>query len=124
MSECRLHKGIPVIATRAGGIPLQVQHEKNGFLVTPGDQDAVAKHLYDLLTNQELYDRMSDHAAKSVSDEVSTVGNAVSWLYLATAMSKGEKIKPNLRWINDIAREQAGEPYVEGENRLPRDQTT
>lgn len=67
---------------------------------------------------------MSSYAAKSVSDEVSTVGNAVSWLYLATAMSKGENVKPSGRWINDMAREQAGEPYVEGENRLPRNVST
>lgn len=101
-----------------------MQHEKNGFLVQPGDHEAVAKHLYELLTDDALYDRMSSYAAKSVSDEVSTVGNAVCWLYLASAMSKGEAVKPNRKWINDLAREQAGEPYVEGENRLPRNLTT
>jgi len=101
-----------------------VQHEKNGFLVQPGDHEAVANHLHQLLTDEDLYDRMSSYAAVSVSDEVSTVGNAVSWLYLATAMSKGEKVKPNGRWINDLAREQAGEPYAPGEKRLPRTVTT
>lgn len=116
-----LHKGKPVIASRAGGIPLQVQHEKNGFLVKVGDTDAVAKHLYDLWTDQGLYDRMSRYAAHSVSDEVSTVGNALSWLYLASEMSRGERLAPlNGRWINDMAREEAGQPYQPGENRLPR----
>ncbi|MCJ1410212.1 hypothetical protein MMC19_004297 [Ptychographa xylographoides] len=119
-----IHKGIPVIATTAGGIPLQVQHGKNGFLVEPGDSEAVAKHLYELLTDKVLHKRMSRYAATSVSDEVSTVGNALSWLYLATVMSKGEAVKPNGKWINDMARQAAGEPYEEGENRLPRDRTT
>ncbi|MCJ1396938.1 hypothetical protein MMC11_000130 [Xylographa trunciseda] len=119
-----LHKGIPVVASSAGGIPLQVQHGKNGFIVEPGDSDAVAKHLYDLFTNDDLYKRMSEYAADSVSDEVSTVGNALCWLYLATKMSKGEKVNPNGRWINDLAREHADEPYEKGENRLPRHQTT
>lgn len=121
---CSIHKGIPVIATRTGGIPLQVQHEKNGFLVQPGDHEAVANHLHELLTDNSLYERMSSYAATSVSDEVSTVGNAVNWLYLATAMSKGEKVKPRFQWINDLAREQAGEPYGKDENRLPRSVTT
>ncbi|EFE34120.1 heat shock trehalose synthase, putative [Trichophyton benhamiae CBS 112371] len=115
-----LHKGKPVIATKAGGIPLQVQHGKNGYLVEVSDTDAVAKHLYDLWTDHELYDRMSAYALHSVSDEVSTVGNILSWLYLASSMSKGDKCKPHGRWINDMAREAAGEPYVCGENRLKR----
>jgi glycosyltransferase involved in cell wall biosynthesis len=116
-----LHKGIPVIATRAGGIPLQVQHEKSGFLVEPGDSSAVAKHLYHLFTDQTAYDQMSEYAAMHVSDEVSTVGNALCWLYLADVLSQGEKIQPNSAWINDMARERAGLPYTESETRLPRD---
>lgn len=116
-----LHKGKPVIATRAGGIPLQVQDRKNGFLVDVGDTDAVAKHLYDLWTDNDLYTSMSKYALHSVSDEVSTVGNALVWLYLANEMSKGSLCRPHGRWLNDMAREQAGLPYVEGENRLKRE---
>ncbi|PGH23157.1 hypothetical protein AJ80_02789 [Polytolypa hystricis UAMH7299] len=116
-----LHKGKPVIATLAGGIPLQIQDRRNGFLVEPGDTDAVAKHLYDLWTDEALYHRMSTYARDSVSDEVSTVGNALAWLYLASEMSKGKGCKPGGRWINDMAREEAGEPYGKHENRLKRD---
>ncbi len=115
-----LHKGIPVIATLAGGIPLQVQHGKSGFLVEPGDTHAVAKHLHHLLTDVAAYNEMSAYAASHVSDEVSTVGNALSWLYMADTLSKGETLEPNGHWINDMAREKVGLPYVEGENRLPR----
>ncbi|KAL5412096.1 hypothetical protein PMIN06_006284 [Paraphaeosphaeria minitans] len=115
-----LHKGIPVIATRAGGIPLQVQHGKSGFLVEPGDYEAVAGHLCDLFTDDVLHDSMSHHAATHVSDEVGTVGNALSWLYLADALSQGQKLEPKSRWINDMAREHLGIRYQEGETRLPR----
>jgi glycosyltransferase involved in cell wall biosynthesis len=115
-----LHKGIPIIATRAGGIPLQVQDGKSGFLVKPRDYKAVAKHLFDLFTDHALHAEMQKFAASHVSDEVSTVGNALAWLYLADTLAKGETIKPNGRWINDLARETAGFPYVEGETRLPR----
>ena len=35
-------------------------------------------------------------------------------------MIAGKNIEPNSRWINDMAREEAGLPYEEGETRLPR----
>ncbi|KAG9125417.1 hypothetical protein FRC07_007692 [Ceratobasidium sp. 392] len=115
-----LHHGKPVVATRAGGIPLQIQHGKSGYLVDVGDTTAVANHLYDLWTNRELYNTMSEFARNNVSDEVSTIGNALSWLYLGSKYSKGEYLKPNGAWLNDLAREEAGEPYKDDEPRLPR----
>jgi glycosyltransferase involved in cell wall biosynthesis len=115
-----VHKGKPVIATMAGGIPLQVQDQVYGYLVEVGDTEAVAQHLYDLYTDEELYKRMSNAALTGVSDEVSTVGNIMCWLYLASKLSNGDPIKPNGRWINDMAREEAGQPYQPGEPRLKR----
>ncbi|KAK6222228.1 clock-controlled gene-9 protein (glycosyl transferase group 1) [Colletotrichum tabaci] len=118
-----LHAGRPVIATRAGGIPLQVKDNVNGFLVEPGDFKAVAGHLLDLFTDNELHKKMSYAAATGVSDEVGTVGNALGWFYLAAKWAE-VGVKPGLRgderWVNDMAREEAGKPYTEGENRLPR----
>lgn len=119
-----LHKGIPIIATKAGGIPLQVQDKKSGFLVEPHDAAAVAKHLHHLFTNEDDYERMSKFAATHVSDEVSTVGNALCWLYLADTLSKGEKLQPNGAWINDLARQGVGLEHVEGEVKLLRQVTT
>ena len=116
-----LHTGKPVVASRTGGIPLQIQHGKSGYLVTPGDNDTVAKHLFDLYTDEALYRRMSDFARKNVSDEVGTVGNAAAWLYLASMYSRGEMLKPNGAWINDLLRGDAGEPYAPGEPKLPRE---
>lgn len=105
-----LHKGKPVIATRAGGIPLQIENNKTGFLVNVGDTDAVAQHLYDLWTNEPLYRRMADYALNNVCDEVSTVGNALVWLSLASKSTKGETIKPSGRWLIDMAFEELGMP--------------
>lgn len=122
-----LHAGRPVIVTNTGGIPLQVKANVNGFLVTPGDWKAVAKHLMDLFTDDELHKKMSYEAKTGVSDEVGTVGNALGWFYLAAkwaevGVEKNGKggIKGSERWVNDMAREEAGFPYKEGENRLPR----
>ena len=117
-------QGKPIIATLAGGIPLQVEHGKSGFLVERSDHEAVAKHLYDLVLDNDLYERMSEYARTHVSDEVHTVGNAISWLYLATSLAGGKNLKPNGRWINDMAREAADEPYKDGEPQLPRHLST
>lgn len=107
-----LHHGVPIIATRRGGIPLQVEHGKSGFLVDVGEHDAIANYLNHLFTDEEAYTKMADYAANHVSDEVSTVGNALSWLYLADELANGaKKVEPNSRWINDMAREQAGYGY-------------
>jgi glycosyltransferase involved in cell wall biosynthesis len=122
-----LHAGRPVIVSNVGGIPLQVKDKVNGFLVTPGDWKTVAGHLMDLFTDDELHKRMSHAARTGVSDEVGTVGNALGWFYLAAkwaevGVEKHGKggLKGNERWVNDMAREEAGFPYSEGENRLPR----
>ncbi|KAF8475057.1 hypothetical protein BDZ91DRAFT_690810 [Kalaharituber pfeilii] len=115
-----LHHGKPVVATRAGGIPLQLQHGKNGYLVQPGDTQSVADYLYDLWTDPALYRRISDYARTSVSDEVGTVGNALCWLYLVSKLTRERGWRPRAKWINDLAREEAGQPYEEGETKLPR----
>ena len=115
-----LHTGKPIIASRTGGIPLQVEHGKSGYLVEPGDNGQVAQHLYDLYTDEGLYRTMSEYAKGHVSDEVGTVGNAAAWLYLAVMYSRGIKIKPNGAWLNDLARQATNELYEEGEPRLPR----
>jgi glycosyltransferase involved in cell wall biosynthesis len=83
-----LHAGIPIVACQTGGIPLQIEHGKSGYLTTPGDNDAVAKHLYDLYTDEGLYRQVSQYARTHVSDEVGTVGNAAAWLYLAVMYSE------------------------------------
>lgn len=115
-----LHMGIPIIATRRGGIPLQVVDGKSGYLVEAGDYKMVAHWLHHLCANDVDHANMSEYAKHHVSDEVSTVGNALSWLYLADSLAKGEKLEPDSRWIVDMAREKAGFPYLSEETRLPR----
>lgn len=118
-----LHAGRPVIATMAGGIPLQIKDKVNGFLVASGNTKAVAGHLLQLFSDDELWKKMSYEARTGVSDEIGTVGNALSWYYLAVAWAKAgvsPGIKGDEKWVNDMAREGAGRPYREHENKLPR----
>lgn len=115
-----IHKGKPIIATRAGGIPLQIKNGKNGFLVNVGDTDAVAQHLFNLWTDNEMYKRMSEYGIKYISDEVSTVGHGLDWLYIASKFSRGERVRPHERWITDMAFEELGIPQGD-EPRLTRE---
>ena len=43
----------PVVATRVGGVPDVVRHPVTGLLVEAGDAEGMAKHLLQLLENQE-----------------------------------------------------------------------
>jgi glycosyltransferase involved in cell wall biosynthesis len=87
-----LHAGVPVIATQRGGIPLQIQHARSGFLVDgPDVPRQVARYLYYLFTDDVAYADVATYAANHVSDEVGTVGNALCWMYLADTLVKGEE---------------------------------
>ncbi|KAG0132771.1 trehalose phosphorylase, partial [Tuber indicum] len=99
--------GKSVVATGAGGIPLQVGHGKFVFLVEIGDTNAVANHLLYLYTNNDFYTRMSEYAKAKVSNEVETVGNNSCRLYLTAKLARGQAPKPNARWITDMTREEA-----------------
>lgn len=122
-----LHKGVPVIARDVGGLSLQVEHDRNGFLVHGLDREAeiraVAEYLDVLFDQQDRYAAMSRRAQVSVSDEISTVGNAICWMYLIQHLIDGKEIGFNGqrgRWIWDAARAAAGEPITKDEVDLPR----
>jgi glycosyltransferase involved in cell wall biosynthesis len=58
--------GKPVIATRVGGMPDLVDDGETGFLVSPGDPDALAASMRRLLEDPELRNRMSAAALNKV----------------------------------------------------------
>ncbi|KAK9462465.1 uncharacterized protein V1516DRAFT_620469 [Lipomyces oligophaga] len=115
-----IHKGKPTIAYYAGGIPLQVQDKRNGYLCEVGNTDEVARRLYTLFLDTTKYQRFSEYAVQSVSDEVHTVGNVSAWLYLFKEIANGRTVRPDGQWVYDMMRKDAGVPWEKGENRLPR----
>lgn len=78
-----LLKGKPVIAYKTGGIPLQIKDTINGYLVEPGNTDEVALRLFDLLTNTEQYQKMSEAARQLADRSILTIPNAARWLSLS-----------------------------------------
>lgn len=75
-----LMKGKPVIAYKAGGIPLQIKNPSNGFLVDVGATDIVADRLYALITDTQLYSEMSTYATSQSHTQFQTGMNATRWL--------------------------------------------
>jgi glycosyltransferase involved in cell wall biosynthesis len=69
--------GVPVIATKVGGIPEIVVDGKTGFLVPPQAPDKLAEKIYLLLENGKLADLMGKEGRKSV-DENFSIGKMVS----------------------------------------------
>jgi glycogen(starch) synthase len=57
-------RGRPVVATRVGGIPDLVEHERNGLLVPAGDAEALAAALERVLRDPELAERLGRAAAQ------------------------------------------------------------
>jgi glycosyltransferase involved in cell wall biosynthesis len=51
--------GLPVVATRVGGMAENIQHERTGLLVDPGDADALARQMLRLLTDPALARRLA-----------------------------------------------------------------
>lgn len=57
---------VPVIATRVGGLPEVVRHEKEGYLVEVGDVTTIAEHAAVLLSDDPLRERMGRRAREKV----------------------------------------------------------
>jgi glycogen(starch) synthase len=81
--------GLPVVASRVGGIPEVIQHGVNGLLVAPGDAAELARAIDTILGDADLRARLGAAAAEGawrfdlerVEDEVLTLyeGLAEAW---------------------------------------------
>ncbi|HDM79293.1 MAG TPA: glycosyltransferase [Deltaproteobacteria bacterium] len=74
--------GTPVVATAVGGIPEQIEDGVTGFLVPPGDPQAMADRILKLLTDQELRRRIAHRAAEVARERFDLdrqVKDYISW---------------------------------------------
>ena len=60
--------GLPIVASSVGGIPDIIEHGKNGFLVTPGDECELADAIVHLYTDAGMRDAMSTAALRRAKD--------------------------------------------------------
>jgi glycosyltransferase involved in cell wall biosynthesis len=63
--------GVPVIASRAGGMPEIVEHNGNGLLVDPGDRRALSQAMIELLDDADLRAAMGRRGRELVAERFS-----------------------------------------------------
>ncbi|MFH0753112.1 MAG: glycosyltransferase, partial [Candidatus Omnitrophota bacterium] len=61
--------GVPVVATKVGGVVNIVEHEKTGLLVLPKDVDAMAGAVLRLINDHKLVDSMAVEARRRVEEK-------------------------------------------------------
>ncbi len=61
-----LWKGKPVVASKVGGIPLQIIHNKTGLLVEPGDLEDCARSVVSLLQHPKVGHYLGEHGREHV----------------------------------------------------------
>ena len=64
--------GLPVVATRVGGIPEAIEHGRTGFLVDRQDRGAMIRHTRELIGNAELRADMGQAARERVDRHFTT----------------------------------------------------
>ncbi|MBI5680823.1 MAG: glycosyltransferase family 4 protein [Methanobacterium sp.] len=60
--------GVPIIASRLGGIPDIVKNEENGLLVNPNDSKSLADAILFLLKNEDIAQKMGNKGKRMVKD--------------------------------------------------------
>jgi glycosyltransferase involved in cell wall biosynthesis len=63
--------GVPIVATRTGGIPEQIRDGVDGLLVAPGDAESLADAVIDVLVHRKEAQRRAQTAAREVTDRFS-----------------------------------------------------
>ncbi len=61
--------GLPVIATRVGGVPEIVDHEKTGLLVEPGSEDSLYSALDRLIFDADLREQLAQAGRRRVASD-------------------------------------------------------
>ena len=76
--------GTPVVATSAGGVPEQVEDGRTGFLVPPGDVEAMAAAVKKLLRDETVRRGLAKNALEDIChrfDLNRQVEDYLDWYY-------------------------------------------
>lgn len=86
--------GLPVVSTAVGGMLELVEPRRNGLLVPPGDEGALAAALVDVMHNDELANRMAVAARQTIDARYSFDRMVTSFtdLYLSELGARAPKI--------------------------------
>lgn len=77
-----LYKGTPVVAGNVGGIPLQIRHGWDGYLVDPKKSEECAKYVTKLLKDKEMRKEMGENGRKYVIENFLMTRHLNDWINL------------------------------------------
>jgi len=86
--------GLPVVTTRAGGIPYVVQHERNGLLVDLGDHEALAAAALRLLDDPALAQRLIAEGLRDVEQQYTWGAVSDRWAALYGRLVRAREVVP------------------------------
>ena len=67
-----LWKGKPVVGSKVGGIPIQIEDDENGYLVEPDDTKGFADRIVEVLKKPKVADRIGKNGRVTVRDKFLT----------------------------------------------------
>jgi trehalose synthase len=85
-----LWKGTPVVASNVGGLPLQIEDAKNGFLLDPNDTEGFADRIIHLLKNPKEKENLGEQARETVRQKFLIPRLLSDYLWMLNAIMKGE----------------------------------
>ena len=77
-----LAAGVPVVATAVGGVPEVVQDGISGYLVSPGDSDALADRILRVLRSADARRAMGEQGREYVRGHFSFATQAIEYQHL------------------------------------------
>ena len=78
--------GLPIIASRIGGLPELVRVGENGFLFEPTSFSELAQHILHLQADSDLRKRMGEHSRKIVAEHFDLSVCVTRWVDLLTSL--------------------------------------
>jgi glycosyltransferase involved in cell wall biosynthesis len=86
--------GLPVVTTRAGGIPYVVEHERNGLLVDCGDHEGLAAAALRLLDDGALAQRLIAEGLRDVDQLYTWSAVSDRWAALYRRLVQVREVAP------------------------------
>ena len=99
--------GLPVVTSRAGGIPYVVDHERNGLLVECGDHEGLAAAALRLLEDRVLAQRLITEGLRDVEQQYTWDAVSDRWATLYRRLARTRDMVPETPHEDDAATDAA-----------------
>jgi glycosyltransferase involved in cell wall biosynthesis len=103
---CATQKQKPLVTIKVAGSYSFLENNPTTWLVDKDDCNSIS-HLFRQLNDPKVSPQMTLPSRNGLPDQYTTVGNAITWFYIASKLSKGERIEPDGGDIHQLAQSAA-----------------